>query len=59
MDAYDRCTNLGKKKDLANGVTIYCGGREIFRPPMYRWLVGYLTMLLVSMESLIRRFSEK
>jgi len=34
MDAYDRCTNLGKK-DLADIVAIYGRGRELFRPPTY------------------------
>jgi len=34
MDAYDRCTNLGKK-NLANSVAINGRGRELFRPPMY------------------------
>jgi hypothetical protein len=34
MDAYDRCTNLGKK-NLANNVA-FCGrGRELFRLPTY------------------------
>jgi len=32
MDAYDRCTNLGKK-NLANSVAIYGRGTELFRPP--------------------------
>jgi len=35
MDAYDRCTNLGKK-NLANSVAICGRGREVFRPPTYR-----------------------
>jgi hypothetical protein len=33
MDAYDRCTNLGK--NLADSVAIYGRDREIFRPPTY------------------------
>jgi len=32
MDAYERCTNLGKK-NLADSVAIYGRGRELFRPP--------------------------
>jgi len=32
MDAYDRCTNLGKT-NLADIVAIYGRGRELFRPP--------------------------
>jgi len=31
MDAYNRCTNLGK--NLADIVTIYVRCRELFRPP--------------------------
>jgi hypothetical protein len=34
MDAYERCTNLGKK-NLADSVAIYGRGRELFRPPTY------------------------
>jgi hypothetical protein len=34
MDAYDGCTNLGKK-NLADSVDIYGRGRELFRPPTY------------------------
>jgi len=34
MDAYDRCTNLGKK-NLADTVAIYGRGWELFRPPTY------------------------
>jgi len=34
MDAYDRCTNLGKK-NLADSVAIHGRGRDLFRPPMY------------------------
>ena len=34
MDAYERCTNLGKK-NLAASVAIYGRGRELFRPPSY------------------------
>jgi hypothetical protein len=33
MDAYDRCTNLGK--NLADIVVIYGRGRELFRPTAY------------------------
>jgi len=32
MDAYDRCTNLGKK-NLADIVATYGRGRELFGPP--------------------------
>jgi len=32
MDAFDRCTNVGKK-NLAKRVAIYGRGREIFGPP--------------------------
>jgi hypothetical protein len=35
MDADDICTNLRKKKYLANIFAIYGQGRELFRPPMY------------------------
>jgi hypothetical protein len=35
MNAYDRCTNLGKKK-LADIVAICGRGRELFRPPTYQ-----------------------
>jgi len=35
MDTYDRCTNLGKKKNLADISAIYGRGRELFRPPTY------------------------
>jgi len=35
MDAYDRCTNLGKK-NLANSVAIYGRGQELFRLPTYK-----------------------
>jgi len=31
VDAYDRCTNLGEK-NLADIVTIYGWGQELFRP---------------------------
>jgi len=34
MDAYDRCTNLGKKI-LAVSVAICGQGRELLRPPIY------------------------
>jgi hypothetical protein len=34
MDAYDRCTSLGKK-NLADIVAIYGRGRELSRPPTY------------------------
>jgi hypothetical protein len=34
MDAYDRCTNLGRK-NLADSVANYGRGRELFRPPCY------------------------
>jgi len=34
MNAYDRCTNLGKK-NLADSVAIYGRGGEIFRTPTY------------------------
>ena len=34
MDAYDRCTYLGKK-NLADSIVIFGLGREIFRPPTY------------------------
>jgi len=37
MDGYDRCTNLGEKKILADGVAIYGQGRELFRPLTYNW----------------------
>jgi hypothetical protein len=38
MDAYDRCSNSGKK-NLADSVAIYGRGRELFRPPTYTfWL---------------------
>jgi len=33
MDAYYRCTNLGK--NLGCSVAIYGRGREIFTPPTY------------------------
>jgi hypothetical protein len=33
MDAYDRYINL-EKKNLANSVSIYGRGREIFKLPM-------------------------
>jgi len=32
MDAYDKCINL-EKKNLADIVSIYGRGRELFRPP--------------------------
>jgi len=34
MDAYDICTNLGKK-NLADTVAIYGRGWELFIPPTY------------------------
>jgi hypothetical protein len=34
MDAYDRCTNLGKI-NLADIVAIYGRGRELFESPTY------------------------
>jgi hypothetical protein len=34
MDAYDKCTNLGKK-NLADSVATYGRGGELFRPPTY------------------------
>jgi hypothetical protein len=34
MDAYDRCTNLGKKI-IANSVALYGQCQELFRPPIY------------------------
>jgi len=40
MDAYDRCTNLGKK-NLAGSAPIYGRGREMFRPPTYELYVCY------------------
>jgi hypothetical protein len=44
MDAYDRCTNLGK--NLADNVAIYSRGREIFRPPTYEpYSAGYKEMI--------------
>jgi len=38
MDTYNRGTNLGKK-NLADIVSIYGRGRELFRPPTYSGLV--------------------
>jgi len=37
MDAYDSCTNSGKK-NLADSVAIYDRGQELFRPPTYVWI---------------------
>jgi len=39
MDAYDRCTNLGKE-NLADSVAIYVQGWEIFRARTYKH--GYM-----------------
>jgi len=39
MDAYDRCTNLGKK-NLADSVAIYGRDPKLFRPPTY---IFYIT----------------
>jgi len=47
MDAYDRCTNLGKK-NLAHSVAIYGRGRELFRPPMYEKRGNALTDVSVT-----------
>jgi len=47
MDAYDRCTNLGKK-NLADGVAIDGRGRELFRAPTY-----YLTPAFTVTETLL------
>jgi len=33
MDAYNRCTNVGK--NLADSAAIYGRGRKIFRPQTY------------------------
>jgi len=41
MDAYDRCTNLGKK-NLADSIAIYGRGRELFRRPKYIILLATL-----------------
>jgi hypothetical protein len=41
MDAYDRCTNLGKKKNPANIIAIYGRGGEIFRPSTYVTMLAF------------------
>jgi len=51
MDAYDRCTNLGKKY-LANSVAIYGRGREIFRPSTYLFLSNAMKLSETHFHSL-------
>jgi len=35
MEAYDRCTNLGKK-NLSDSIAVYGRGRELLRPLTYK-----------------------
>jgi len=51
MDAYDRCTNLGKK--FTYSVAIYGRGRELFRPPtlLDRMTCNFTWMLMTDVPT--------